>query len=264
MPQRTLSSQTHYDRNVEHMGLDFSGRVVVITGGASGIGASLARDLAHNGGTAVVADIDEGAGSVLVAEADGQKGAVEFVRLDVTDRAAVHAVFSDVVERHGRLDGLVCAAVVQPVVAVADLDESSLGRVLDVNVNGTVWACQAAMAPMVSQGSGSIVLFVSGTADLGKPKSSAYTASKRAVSGFAKSFARELANTGVRVNTFRPGVINTPMFRSSNPGADTSTLDRPEDTTGPLMFLLSDLATMTGSILTREMPYRADLELPRV
>jgi NAD(P)-dependent dehydrogenase (short-subunit alcohol dehydrogenase family) len=115
---------------------------------------------------------------------------------------------------------------------------------------------------MIERRSGSIVLFVSGTADMGKARSAPYTTSKGAVASFAKTLAREVAEHNVRVNTCRPGIVDTPQFRASNPGMDTSKLDRPEDAVGPVLFLLSDFATMTGSTVTREMPYRQDLAVP--
>jgi 3-oxoacyl-[acyl-carrier protein] reductase len=124
--------------------------------------------------------------------------------------------------------------------------------VLGVNVEGVFWACKAVAPTMMRQNSGSIILFVSGTADFGKPNSSPYTASKGAVAGFAHTFAKEIQPYGVRVNMLRPGIIDTPQFRASNPDADFDKFDKPADVVGPAMFLLSDFATMTNSIVTRE------------
>jgi 3-oxoacyl-[acyl-carrier protein] reductase len=160
-------------------------------------------------------------------------------------------------DRHGRIDGLVCAAIVQPIGEVAALDPAEWQRVLSVNVNGAVWACRAVLPVMTEQRSGSIVMFSSGTADMGKAGSAPYTTSKGAVAAFAKTLAREVAPSRIRVNLCRPGIIDTPQFRAANPGMDTSRLDGPDEPVGALMFLLSDAASMTGSIVTREMPWRS-------
>jgi NAD(P)-dependent dehydrogenase (short-subunit alcohol dehydrogenase family) len=239
-----------------HAKFDFSGGVVIVTGGANGIGAALARRAAQAGATVVIADVQDEAGGALAAEDNGP-GAIEFGHLDVSREEDVRTVFEDVRGRHGRIDGLVCAAIVQPIVEVADFDADQWGRVLSINLNGVVWSCRAVLPTMVEQGSGSIVLFSSGTADIGKAGSSPYTTSKGAVAAFAKTLAREVASARVRVNLCRPGIIDTPQFRAANPGLDTSRLDGPEEPVGALMFLLSDAASMSGSMVTREMPWRS-------
>ncbi len=239
---------------------DFTGRVVLITGGANGIGAALARAAARAGAAVVVADVDEAAAATL-ARGAYEPGAIEAHRLDVSDADAVAGLVEEVIERHGRIDGLVCAAVVQPLGPVVELDRGQWRRALDVNLNGVVWACQAVLPGMIARGSGSIVVFASGTADTGKAQSAPYTASKGAVVSFARTVAREVAPSGVRVNVLRPGRVDTPQFRAANPAMVTDGLDRPGDVVGPLLFLLSDAATMTGSMVTREQLYRAGAEV---
>lgn len=235
---------------------DFSGGVVIVTGGANGIGAALARRAADAGATVIIADVQDEAGTRLAAE-DHAPGTIEFQHLDVSREDDVRRVVDDVRSRHGRIDGLVCAAIVQPIGEIAALDPAEWQRVLAVNVNGVVWACRAVLPAMTEQRSGSIVLFSSGTADMGKAGSAPYTTSKGAVAAFAKTLAREVAPLRIRVNLCRPGIIDTPQFRAANPGMDTSRLDGPEEPVGALMFLLSDAASMTGSMVTREMPWRS-------
>ncbi|MQA74420.1 MAG: SDR family NAD(P)-dependent oxidoreductase [Solirubrobacterales bacterium] len=233
---------------------DFSGSVILVTGGANGIGAALSVELRRRQATVVVADVDEEGARALAAEGGGP-GCCEAVRMDVSRRDEVQRTVADVVERHGRLDGLVCAAVVQPLARIDEISPEEWQRVIDVNLNGVVWCCQAVLPTMKRQAGGSIVLFASGTADTGKPLAGGYTASKGAVRSFAKTLAREVADARVRVNVFRPGAIDTPQFRTANPGGTTIPLDRPQDAVGPLMFLLSEAATMTGSLVAREMPF---------
>jgi len=229
---------------------DATGVVVVITGGAQGIGAALATAITSYGGTAVVFDVVRPAGV-----------ACEYVEVDVADRAAVDRAVAGVVSQYGRIDGLVAGAAVQPRSAVLELDPAEWTRTLQVNLDGVVWACQAVVPHMVAQRSGSVVVFTSGMAATGYPGAAAYATSKAGLVAFAKSLAAEVASHRVRVNVVAPGVIDTEQFRSANQGADrehwreTIGIGDPEDVVGPLLFLLSDAATMTGSTLTRERAF---------
>jgi NAD(P)-dependent dehydrogenase (short-subunit alcohol dehydrogenase family) len=226
---------------------DATGEVVVITGGAHGIGTALAAGVVGCGGIAVVFD--------LVA---GDVSGVEYVEVDVADRAAVLTAVDGVIERHGRIDGLVAGAAVQPRAAVVDLAPEEWTRTLQVNLDGVVWVCQAVVPHMVERRSGSVVVFTSGMAATGFPGAAAYASSKAALGAFARTLAAEVADQRVRVNVVAPGVIDTEQFRSANIGADlehwrdTTGIGDPEDVVGPLLFLLSDAAAMTGSQLTRE------------
>jgi NAD(P)-dependent dehydrogenase (short-subunit alcohol dehydrogenase family) len=226
---------------------DATGEVVVITGGAQGIGAALAAAVVGCGGTAVVLDVLAGA-----------VAGVEYVEVDVSDRAAVLKAVDGVIERHGRIDGLVAGAAVQPRAAVVDTTEDQWTRTLQVNLDGVVWVCQAVVPHMVSERSGSVIVFTSGMAATGFPGAAAYASSKAALGAFARTLAAEVADYRVRVNVIAPGVIDTEQFRSANIGADlehwrdTTGIGDPEDVVGPLLFLLSDAAAMTGSQLTRE------------
>jgi 3-oxoacyl-[acyl-carrier protein] reductase len=126
-----------------------------------------------------------------------------------------------------------------------------------------VWCYQAAIAGMIERHSGSIIAFTSGLAQQGWPEASAYAASKAALIAFAKSAAKEVAQHRVRFNLIAPGVIDTPQYRSANAGADDARwrgsvgVGQPDDAVGPLMFLLSDQATMTASIISRDFAYPA-------
>ncbi|GAA1711951.1 SDR family NAD(P)-dependent oxidoreductase [Fodinicola feengrottensis] len=231
---------------------DATGEVLVVTGGANGIGAALARGFVEAGGNTAILDI------VRSPDIDG----LSQYQVDVSDRDAVFAAIEAIVAEHGRVDALVCAAAVQPRTEVADMDPAQWRRTLAINLDGVVWACQAALPHMIEQRRGSILVFASGLAHLGRAQASAYAASKGALISFAKSLAAEVAQHRIRVNTVFPGVIDTPQFRAANPDgperahwAATTGIGTPEDVVGPLLFLLSDAATMTGSTLTRDRAY---------
>ena len=226
------------------------GEVLIVTGGAQGIGAALALAYAEAGGTSVVLD---------VADPEISHPRVESRRVDVSDRSSVLAAIHDVIARHGRVDALVAGAAIQPRADVADTDPAEWRRVMAVNLDGVVWCAQAVIPQMKHQRSGSIVVFASGLAHFGRAQASAYAATKGALIPFAKSLAAELADDRIRVNTIFPGVIDTAQFREANPSggerehwAKTTGIGTTEDVVGPLLFLLSDAATMTGSTLTRD------------
>jgi 2-hydroxycyclohexanecarboxyl-CoA dehydrogenase len=232
---------------------DATGEVLVVTGGANGIGAAVADGFVAAGGTSVVFDI---------AAPPAPRAGVDYVQVDVSDRAAVHAAVEGVLARHGRIDGLVAAAAVQPRVDVLDTPENVWRQALAVNLDGVVWCCQAVLPPMIEARRGSILVFASGLAHLGRAQAAAYAASKGALISYAKSLAAEVVQHRIRVNTVFPGVIDTPQFQAANPTggerehwAKTTGIGTPADVVGPLLFLLSDAATMTGSTLTRDRAY---------
>ncbi|MGH3370210.1 MAG: SDR family NAD(P)-dependent oxidoreductase [Nocardioidaceae bacterium] len=234
---------------------DGTGDVVVVTGGARGIGAALAAAAARAGAAVVVFDI-----AVAGSSLHGTPG-VELVEVDVTDRDGVVKAVGGVIERHGRIDGLVAGAAVQPRRRVLETDPADWTHTLKVNLDGVVWVCQAVVPQMVERRSGSVVIFTSGLARTGFPGAAAYASSKAALTAFARTLAAEVAEHRVRVNLVSPGVIDTEQFRHANEGPDldhwraTTGIGDPEDVVGPLLFLLSDAAGLTGSLITRERAF---------
>jgi 2-hydroxycyclohexanecarboxyl-CoA dehydrogenase len=239
---------------------DGNGDVIAITGGANGIGRALALALAAAGARVVVVDMNEEAMASLRAEAPS----IATRRLDVGDRAAVLACFAEIAQTIGPVDGLVCAAAIQPRTAIHEMDPAEWQRVVGVNLNGVMWCYQAVIGSMMARRKGSIIAFSSGLAHQGWPKAAAYASTKAALNAWVKSAAKEVAEHRVRVNLIAPGVIDTPQYRAANAGADDAGwksslgVGRPEDVVGPLMFLLSDAATMTASLLSRDMAFTRD------
>jgi 2-hydroxycyclohexanecarboxyl-CoA dehydrogenase len=235
------------------------GDVIVVTGGANGIGRALACAAAQAGAEVVVCDVDAAAMATL-----SDVAGISTRRLDVADRAEVFATLGDVERGFGRIDGLVCAAAIQPRSAVHEMEPAAWERVLRTNLDGVVWCYQAVVPGMIARRRGSIIAFTSGLAHQGWPGASAYAASKAALIAFTKSAAKEIAQHRVRFNLIAPGVIDTPQYRSANAGADDARwrasvgVGQPEDVVGALMFLLSDQATMTASIISRDFAYAAD------
>lgn len=241
---------------------DATGDVIVITGGANGIGRALALTASKAGAQVVVCDMNDEAMASLQAEAP----AIATRKLDVSDRAAVSATFAGIEAEFGSIDGLVCGAAIQPRTQIHEMDPSEWEKVIAVNLNGVVWCYQAAIGGMIKRRRGSIVAFSSGLAHQGWAKASAYAATKAGLIAFLKSAGKEVAEHRVKVNVIWPGVIDTPQYRNANPGAEgdswknTLGVGSPEDVVGPLMFLLSDAATMSASVLSRDMAYTRDEE----
>lgn len=201
----------------------FAGQVALVTGGGSGIGAAVARQLAAEGCAQVhVADLDTGNAEQVAASVGGHAHAV-----DVADSGSVEAVVRAVTEASGRLDVVVHTAGVddpgakarilsaqesgEPVDVLSELEDAAWRRVLSVNLDGTFHVLRAAVRAMRPQGSGAIVTVGSSAAFdtlVGYPH---YAASKAGVHALSQSVAKEAIAFGVRVNTVAPGPVDTPM-----------------------------------------------------
>jgi NAD(P)-dependent dehydrogenase (short-subunit alcohol dehydrogenase family) len=189
------------------------GTVVVVTGGARGIGAELSRHLASEGAKVVAAD---------VVEPDWDAGGLEIshVRADVSEEASWQQLVDAVVERHGRIDALVNNAAIYQGLgakrAFTEIPVEEWDRVLAVNTRG-VWLGMRAVHPvMKAQGRGRVVNIASATVHMGVPYFAHYTASKGAVIALTRSVAREVGQDGITVNAIAPGLVETEATRSLN------------------------------------------------
>jgi NAD(P)-dependent dehydrogenase (short-subunit alcohol dehydrogenase family) len=180
------------------------GKVCVITGAASGIGAEIARLFGEEGGRVVGVDLDPGSAGELAIEAD------------VTDSDQVRDVYARTSERFGRIDVLVNNAGINPTDDTSVLEEplEAWQRVQDVNVRGVMLCCKHGIPHLLDAGGGSVVNVASFVALLGAAVSQiSYTASKGAVLSLSRELGVEFARRGVRVNALCPGPVDTPLLR---------------------------------------------------
>ena len=165
---------------------DLNNKIIVITGGAQGIGAATAKLCAKRGATLVISDIDESPGESTVKEIEAGGGNARFVKTDVRDPAAVKALFDATVEAHGRVDAVVCAAGVL-IAAAQTPEEMSVEDfmfTLDVNTKGT-FLCAKYATPLLEKAQGVMVIIASPAGVTGPSGSLAYGASKGGVNGLA-------------------------------------------------------------------------------
>lgn len=194
-------------------GSSFTGKSVLVTGGASGIGRAAAISFAQQGARVTVSDVDVAGGEKTVADIRQAGGEAQFVKADISKSADVEALIGKVVATHGRLDCAFNNAGIEiEHLPLAESDEATFDRIMSVNVKG-VWLCmQHEIRQMLKQGGGAIVNTASVAGLVGAPLQPIYAASKHAVVGLTKTAAAEYSRFGVRINTVCPGIIRTPML----------------------------------------------------
>ncbi|GIW37219.1 SDR family NAD(P)-dependent oxidoreductase [Meiothermus hypogaeus] len=246
--------------------MDFQGKVVVVTGGASGMGEASARAFAKAGARVVIVDRNQERAEQVAREA----GALAWVG-DVSDSAFCNRVVAETLAQYSRLDVLVNAAGIIVRARGEDTTDEQWNRILGVNVSGTFFMCRAAIKAMKPQGSGAIVNFGSIWGDLGADGVAAYCASKGAVHNLTRALALEHAKDGLRINAVCPGEVNTPMLLSERKEpvtpellqrlADTVPMGRladPAEIAEVVLFLASSKASyMTGSLVLVDAGFAA-------
>lgn len=228
------------------------GKVAIVTGGASGIGAAVSDTFALKGARVAVLDLDGDAASKKASSlGDGSVG----YACDVTDPDAVATVVDAIIKEFGRVDILVNSAGVAFLAPAEELTVKAFDTTINVNLKGTFVVCQVVGRHMLAQGKGKIVNLASQAATVALDEHVAYCASKFAVVGMSKVLASEWAGRGVNVNTVSPTVVLTDLGRKAWDGPKgeahkalipTGRFAFPEEIAATVLFLVSDSADMVN------------------
>jgi NAD(P)-dependent dehydrogenase (short-subunit alcohol dehydrogenase family) len=239
--------------------LDFTGKVVLVTGGATGIGRATSLAFARQGATVVIGDVDDRASeTVSLIEEAGGTGL--FVRTDVTVAADVERLVRTAVDTYGGLHvAFNNAGILPPTGPLLEQSEADWDKTIAVDLKGVFLALKYEIAHMVGAGGGAIVNTASVAGLIADPGMAPYVAAKHGVVGLTKAAALDYATAGVRVNALAPGLVATGMTKGwlDDPEMRTvvvagSQLGRPaepEEIAGMVLFLTSDLASFaTGGV----------------
>jgi NAD(P)-dependent dehydrogenase (short-subunit alcohol dehydrogenase family) len=239
-------------------------RVVVVTGGASGLGEAIVSRMATDGEQVVIADVDEPRALQIADNLAAAGHPADAMTVDVTSEGEVAAMFDAINERHGRLDALVCSAAVETRSSVIDCDDESWQHVIDVNLKGPFLCMKHGIPAIARNGGGAVVLLGSVLGAMGAPGYAAYCASKGALVNLAKQAAIEHAADGVRVNVVAPSATDTGLFarvahESGDPegvrkmvaaGTPMRRLGRAEEVSATVAFLCSPAAAfISGTVI---------------
>jgi 2-hydroxycyclohexanecarboxyl-CoA dehydrogenase len=237
-------------------------RVVVVTGGASGVGLAVSEQLAQNGYRVGILDIDPHSGATIAEKLQAAGAEASFVQVDVSDRLSVEAAFAVIRAEFGPIEVFVSSAAVSGFIPFSDITLDVWERTMAVNLTGTFNCLQAALPDMVAARWGRIVTISSAAGQTGSPRQAHYAASKGGVISLTKTIALEYASKGITANTIPPFTVDTPMLRAAQasnflPATDVLSkmiparrLGTTHEVAAVCAFLCSDAASyITGQVI---------------
>lgn len=228
------------------MSTDLEGKRILITGGASGLGAAIARAVCAAGGLAIVGDVREAQAQGCVQEIGGKAVAI---RLDVGDQQSIGEALAGIVERHGGLDAVVNNAGVDVTLPIGELSVEAWQQVLRVNLHGPFLVTKLAL-PELRKTRGQVVNIASTAAKRAWPNASAYHASKWGLLGLSHALHAELRSEGIKVTAVIAGGMRTPFLLDRFPDIDPATLQDPADVARAVVFALSSPADSVVAEIT--------------
>jgi NAD(P)-dependent dehydrogenase (short-subunit alcohol dehydrogenase family) len=242
--------------------MDFTGKVAVVTGGASGIGQACAREFAERHASVAIVDRDRHTGEETAQAIHQRGGTASFFLADVSRGRDVEQLVSAIVAQFGGIDVLVNNAGIQRYGTVTTLTEAEWDEVLNVNLKSAFLMSKYVIPEMIKRGGGAIVVTGSVQSVAGQRNSAHYVVSKHGLLGLTRSIAVDYAKQSIRANCVLPGAIDTPMLHwaaNLDPNPErvieacnrlhlTGRMGKPEEVARVIVFLASDLASfMTGS-----------------
>lgn len=240
--------------------MSFAGKVVLVTGGTSGIGRDTAIAFAKQGAKVVIAGRREAEGNAVVDAIQSAGGEGRFVRTDIAQEEDVNRLVEFTLSEFGRLDIAFNNAGIELGGPVTDITVEDYRRVFDINVLGVFLSLKYEIPAMLKSGGGSIINTTSVLGHVAVPGASIYNASKHAVEGITRTAALELAGSNIRVNSVAPGATATDMIDrfAGEEGAESreqlkamhpmNRLGRVEEVTAAVLFLASDAASFTTGV----------------
>jgi NAD(P)-dependent dehydrogenase (short-subunit alcohol dehydrogenase family) len=240
-------------------------KVIIVTGGAGGIGSDVCRALAMDGLKIVIADYAKDAAEKTAADIREVKGEAAAVQVDVGDRQSVASMVQQTLQKYGQVDYLLNGAGVMTRVPVVEMAEEEWDRVLRINLKGTFLCSQAVAKHLIPKKQGRILSIASGRGVAGQARAAHYAASKAGIIAFTKSLAVELAPYDITVNAICPGATDTPMSRAGSTADEFKKreaipplldgLTKKDEIVGLVRYLLSDATTfVTGQTFFLRTP----------
>lgn len=239
--------------------MNFDGKVAFVTGGAVGIGAAIARELAQNGAKVIInynKSVDQAAS--LLQEAQEKNCQIEAIQGNVSSLSEVKAMIDHIIASYGRIDIAVNNAGITADNLLVRMNEDDFDRVIQVNLKGTWNVCRQVIPLMMKERQGKIINISSVVGIAGNPGQSNYCAAKAGIIGLTKSLAKEVAKRGILVNAVAPGFIETNMTATLKEELKQAILDsiplgkigQPEEVAKAVAFLASDCNTyITGQVI---------------
>jgi 2-hydroxycyclohexanecarboxyl-CoA dehydrogenase len=237
----------------------FDGKIVLVTGGASGIGLAVCQEFATVGARVIVTDIDSERGAGAAERINAGGGQAAFLKLDVTDEASVAAALAEVKATHGKLDVLVNAAgwdIIQPFM---DNTREYWNRIVALNFMGPLQVTRASL-PLLFEADGARIVNVGSDAGrVGSYGETVYAGAKGGIIAFTKSLAREVVRRNITVNCVCPGPTDTPLFATHSEKMRTALINaipmkrlaQPKEIADAILFFASNRATyITGQVLS--------------
>lgn len=252
--------------------MNLAGKVVLITGGASGIGLAAVKLFLEHGAKVAVADINEQSGKQLVKSLPHEH--LAFFKTDITNEPDCQKTVQSVLSQFGTIDVLINNAGIEIVSPIHEMALEDWNHILQVNLTGVFLMSKHTLPHMLEKKSGSIINTGSVGGLVGWPDIPAYNATKGGVIQLTKSMAVDYAAHQIRVNCIAPGIIDTPLNEKSFMDNHSESLEvvkkekakvnpllrlgKPEEIAGVMLFLASDLSSyMTGSVVTADGGYTA-------
>ena len=239
--------------------MNFNAKVVLVTGGASGIGKATVMAFARAGATAICADLNAAAGEALKKDAASANLKVDFVAIDMASSDSIRAAAAEVLKKHPRIDVLVNGAGWGDIQPFMQNTADFIDKVVAINLAGPMHLTQALLPPMIAANGGRIVNIASDAGRVGSGGETVYAGAKGGLIAFSKSLAREVARYSINVNCVCPGPTDTPMLATRSEKLREAFLKaipfrrfaKPEEIADAVLFFASSQADyVTGQVMS--------------